>query len=114
MGIDNPEAVDALGIDPDTGDALLVITDDLDWADPVAHLNALQAKIGAYLGFIQTGQFEAALPESEGRRRRIAVIQQFEPPIQLVPILDQLGDQLEAFDVDFSYGPLPGGYEAQA
>ena len=114
MAIDNPEAVDALGIDPETGDALLVITDDLDWADPVAHLNALQAKIGSYLGFIQTGQFEAALPESEGRRRRIAVIQQFEPPIQIVPILDQLGDQLEAFDVDFSYGPLPGGYEAQA
>jgi hypothetical protein len=30
-----------------------------------------------------------------------------------VPILDQIGDQLEPFNVDFSYGPLPGGYEAQ-
>jgi len=111
--ISDAETVDALGIDPDTGDALLVITDDLDWSDPVAHINALQAKIGAYLGFINTGQFEASLPESAGRKRRIAIIQQFEPPIQIVPILDQLGDQLEAFDVDFSYGSLPGGYEAQ-
>jgi len=111
MGIDNPEAVDAIGIDPDSGDALLVITDDLDWSDPVAHLSALQQKIGAYLGFIQTGQFEAALPESAGRRRRIRVIQAFEPPLKPVPILDQFGEQLEAFDVDFSYGPLPGGYE---
>lgn len=111
--ISDAETVDALGIDPDTGDALLVITDDLDWSDPVAHINALQAKIGAYLGFINTGQFETSLPESAGRKRRIAIIQQFEPPIQIVPILDQLGDQLEAFDVDFSYGPLPGGYEAQ-
>ena len=112
--ISDADNVDALGIDPDSGDALLVITDDLDWSDPVAHLNALQAKIGAYLGFINTGQFEAALPESAGRKRRIAVIQQYEPPLQIVPILDQLGDQLETFDVDFSYGPLPDGYETQA
>ncbi len=113
MSIDNPNAVDAIGIDPDSGDALLVITDDMDWSDPVAHINAMQAKIGAYLGFINTGQFDAALPEAEGRKRCIAVIQQFEPPIQMIPILDQLGEQLEAFNVDFSYGPLPGGYEAQ-
>jgi hypothetical protein len=113
LSVSNANSVDALGIDPDSGDALLVITDDLDWSDPVAHFTALQAKIGAYLGFINTGQFEASLPEAEGRKRRIAVIQQYEPPIQFVPILDQIGDQLEPFNVDFSYGPLPGGYEAQ-
>lgn len=111
MAIDNANAVDALGIDPDTGHALLVISDDMDWSDPVAHLNALQAKIGAYIGFVNTGQLEAALPEAAGRTRKIAVIQQYEPPLQVVPILDQLGEQLEAFDIEFGYGPLPDGDE---
>lgn len=113
MGIDNANAVDALGIDPDTGHALLVISDDMDWSDPVAHINALQAKIGAYIGFVNTGQLEVALPESAGRTRKMAVIQQFEPPLQMVPILNQLGEQLEAFDIEFGYGPLPDGYETQ-
>ena len=109
--ISDASSVDAVGIDPETGDGILVITDDLDWADPAAHFNALQAKIGAYLGFIQTGQFEAAVPNAAGRKRRIAVVQQFEPPPVAIEILDQLGEQIAAFDVAFSYGPLPEGYE---
>jgi hypothetical protein len=112
--ISDASSVDAVGIDPETGDGMLVISDDLDWSDPVAHINALQAKIGAYLGFVQTGQFDAALPEAAGRKRRIAVIQQYEPPLVAIQILDQLGDQLEAFDVAFGYGPLPEGYDTSA
>ena len=112
--ISDASSVDALGIDPETGDGMLVISDDLDWSDPVAHINALQAKIGAYLGFIQTGQLEASLPEAAGRGRRIALIQQFEPPPAAIQVLHQLGDQLEAFDVALVYGPLPEGYETPA
>jgi len=114
MSVSDPSSVDAVGIDPETGHALLIISDDLDWSDPVAHINALQAKIGAYLGFLNTGQFEATLPDAAGRRRKIGIVQQFEPPPQAAEILDQLGAQLEAFDVEFGYGPLPDGYDTQA
>lgn len=47
MAISDVEAVDAVGIEPETGNAMLVITDDLDWSDP-GHLNALQQKVTAY------------------------------------------------------------------
>ncbi len=114
MSVSDAGSVDAVGIDPETGDAMMVILDDLDWADPVAHLNALQAKIGAYLGFMNTGQLDEAMPEAAGRKRRIAVFQQYEPPEGMMQILDQLGEQLEAFDVAFGYGPLPDGYEQPA
>ena len=51
MAISDVDAVDAVGVEPETGNAMLVITDDLDWSDPAAHINALQQKVMAYLGF---------------------------------------------------------------
>ncbi|MFT3725021.1 MAG: hypothetical protein QM773_15735 [Hyphomonadaceae bacterium] len=110
--ISDASSVDALGIEPGTGYALLVIADDLDWSDPVAHINALQQKIGAYVGFIHSGQIEGQLPEAEGRKRKIGIFMQYEPPENIVPILDGLGEGLAAMNIDVGYGPLPEGYEA--
>lgn len=111
MAVDDPNNLDALGLDPDTGHALLVITDHLDWTDIVAHMNALQAKIAAYIGFIQSGEIDVHLPEGKDRPRRIGIIQQFEPPETAIELLEGLAMQLAAFNIDFVYGPLPEGYE---
>ncbi|MDP3494483.1 MAG: hypothetical protein Q8R82_15340 [Hyphomonadaceae bacterium] len=111
MAVEDATALDALGIEPGTGHALLVIVDDLDWSDPVAHLNALQQKIGAYVMFAQSEQLEVELPEAAGRKRKIGVILQYEPPENIVPILDGLGAQLASMEIEFGYGPLPDGYE---
>lgn len=114
MAIDDAGTIDALGIDPDTGHALMIISDHLDWSDVVAHMNALQAKVGAYLGFMNSGQLDSALPEGVGRPRRIGIIQQFEPTEIAHQLLQGVGQQLAAFDVDFAYGPLPEGYDTPA
>ena len=114
MAVSDATSLDALGIEPGTGHALLVIVDDLDWADPVAHLNALQQKITAYMMFAQSEQLDRELPEGVGRKRKIGVIMQFEPPENVVPILDGLGAQLASMEIEFGYGPLPDGYEQPA
>ena len=114
MTIANTETVDALGMDPGSGMALLVITDDMDWSDPVAHLNLLQEKIGVYIGFLQSGQLETNLPKAAGKPVKIGVIQQHEPPNDVIPILDGLGQQLAAMKIGFGYGPLPSGYKQPA
>lgn len=111
MAIDDAGSVDAVGIDPETGDAMMIISDHLDWSDVVAHMNALQAKVGAYLGFMSSGQLDEALPEGAGRKRRIGVIQQFEPTDMAHQLLQGIAQQLAAFDVAFVYGPLPEGYD---
>ena len=112
MAIDDGKVVDALGIEPGTGNALLIILDDMDWSDPVAHMNALQAKVGAYAGFVHSGLIESQLPEAKGQPRKIRVIQQNEPLEHMLPILDGLGPGLAAMNINFGYGPLPQGYEA--
>ena len=38
MALDNPNTVDAVGIDPESGHAVLVIQDQMDWSDPAAPL----------------------------------------------------------------------------
>lgn len=111
MAIDDVNTVDAVGIEPETGHAMVVISDHLDWSDPVAHINALQQKITAYLGFIQSGQLVQSVPEAEGRKPKIGIIQQFEPPENILPILSGIGEQLAALGVEFGFGPLPDGYE---
>lgn len=114
MAIDDAGSIDALGIEPETGRALMIISDHLDWSDVVAHMNALQQKIGAYLGFMSGGQLDEALPEGVGRKRKIGIIQQYEPTEIAIQLLHGIGQQLAALDVEFGYGPLPEGYDTQA
>lgn len=56
--------VDAIGIAPVTGHVVLTLVDDLDWRDEDAHIRALQAKLNAYLAFIEGGEVFARLEEA--------------------------------------------------
>lgn len=65
MSLENSNTVDALGIEKETGSAVLTIADAWDWEDERKHLIALQAKLNAYLNFIESGQLVESLPSSE-------------------------------------------------
>ncbi len=54
MSILDAKVVDIVGVDPDKGIARLVITDHLEWTDPLGeHLLLLQEKINGYLRFLE-------------------------------------------------------------
>lgn len=110
MALDSPNTVDAVGIDPESGHAVLVIQDQMDWSDPAAHFRALQKKISNYVAFIQNGQLEATAIHAAGRPPRIGIVMVFEPPPPAVDILAGIGDELASVGIDFGYGPLPEGY----
>ena len=72
VAVDNPNVIDACGIDKDTEEAVLNIADHLPWTAET-HLAVLQAKINRYLDFIESGQLLVDYPEAKGRPVRIVV-----------------------------------------
>lgn len=74
MALDNPNVIDAAGIEMETGSVILTIIDSWDWKDERKHLLALQAKLNAYFGFIESGEIWESYPEAVGRGLTINVV----------------------------------------
>ena len=65
MSITDTEKIDYIGLDHRTGDVILVITDHLDWCEPVdEHLLLLQEKLNTYLRFVESGEVYSHVPLS--------------------------------------------------
>ncbi|MDR0780004.1 MAG: hypothetical protein LBF16_04825 [Pseudomonadales bacterium] len=89
MSLDSIEVVDAVGTDSESGAVVLSIIDDWDWIDERKHLLALQDKLNAYLGFVESGQIYDSYPDASGRPLRINVISKFPPPQAALIFLDK-------------------------
>lgn len=80
MAIDQPEIIDAAGVDRETGEVVLTIVDTWDWLEERNHLYALQAKLNAYFEFVETGQISKLAPAWQEVGTKIEVIFRVGPP----------------------------------
>jgi hypothetical protein len=80
MSPEKSNTVDAIGIEKDTGVAILTIIDSWDWIDEKRHLLALQEKLNAYFNCIESGEIYEAYPKAAGRKIIIDVIGRFSVP----------------------------------
>jgi hypothetical protein len=80
MSLDNIEMVDAVGTENSTNTVVLSIMDSWDWEDQQKHLAALQDKLNAYFGFVESGQIYEAYPEATGKSLRIDIISRYPMP----------------------------------
>jgi hypothetical protein len=80
MSLDNTNVVDAVGTEISTGVVVLSIMDYWDWSSEPQHLLALEAKMNAYFGFIESGQLIDEYPDASGRGVRIDILSRHEPP----------------------------------
>jgi len=96
MALENPTEVDAVGTERASGVVVLTLIDGWDWTDESAHLIALQTKLNAYFGFVESGQLEESYPEAQGRPRRLEIIAKHPIP----PSAQRLFDQAAIISLD--------------
>ena len=80
MSLDNVETVDAVGTEKGTNTVVLSIMDSWDWEDQRRHLAALENKLNAYFGFVESGQIYEAYPEATGKSLRIDIVSRYPMP----------------------------------
>lgn len=74
MSLDQTNIVDAVGIENASGSVVLCILDSWGWDDEQRHLQALQEKINAYFGFIESGEIFESYPKAAARNVVIEII----------------------------------------
>ena len=75
MSIIETEKIDFIGLDPQTNEVILAISDHLDWFEaPEEHLLLLQEKLNAYLRFAESGEVYSHVQLSASRKIRFRVV----------------------------------------
>jgi uncharacterized protein DUF6572 len=108
MALDNPDVVDAVGIEKGSEFVALTIADSWDWQDAQRHLLALQAKVNAYFRFVESGQIWQSYPEAVGRQVVIDVVGRFPLPQIGIDFLQRASDACATLGVRIRYREYPG------
>jgi hypothetical protein len=116
MSIEEPNVVDAIGVDEESGKIVLTISDHLDWSDTDSHVLALQEKLNTYIAFVESGELGNKYPDAAGRPVVIAVVGRVRRPksaqqffTKVKPILASAGIELhlKVLAEDGEPSPLP-------
>ncbi|PTY03401.1 hypothetical protein DB346_05835 [Verrucomicrobia bacterium LW23] len=100
MALDNPTVVDTIGIEAATGKVVLTMFDTWTWDAPLPHLLALQDKLNAYFGFIESGQIYDAYPDAKERSLAIDVITRHPLHEDSIPLYDKALEVAQALKVE--------------
>ena len=78
MSIENSNVIDFISLDP-AGNAVLTISDHLEWNADNEHLLLLQEKLNAYLSSIEGGDLYKKYPKAKGRKIIISLANKYSP-----------------------------------
>lgn len=87
MGLENLNAVDAVGIETESDYVVLSIIDSWDWSNERSHLLALQGKLNSYFGFVESGQIYDTYPSSAGKSLCIDLVSRYPLPTTALDFL---------------------------
>jgi hypothetical protein len=107
MSIENSEIIDFVGIDK-YGNAMLTISDHLEWDIKNEHLLLLQNKITAYLGSIESGDLYNKYPDAKNRKIVINLVMKYWPSHDGIQFLERMETFLNEHGYQFAYEIFSG------
>jgi hypothetical protein len=109
MALDDPNKVDAVGIENETEKIILTILDECDWNEPHHHLLALQAKLNAYFDFVEEGQLSTAYPAAVGRDIVIDIITRYPLPSEGTQLLARAAEACKELRIEIRTRQMADG-----
>lgn len=102
MSIEDPDVIDIISTDKNSGIVVLSTTDHLEWSDN-EHLYKIQEKINSYLAFIESGEIYESYPKAKGKRIEIEVIFKYPPDEQGICFLNKCSEAVHSAGFRFEY-----------
>ena len=79
MTVEQTKLIDIISLDKRTGQVILTVSDHLEWNDSTRHQEILQAKLNAYLAFVESGEILEKYPDAVERTIVFKVVLKFKP-----------------------------------
>ena len=102
MSVENLNVIDIVSIDKD-GNAVLTISDHLEWDLNNEHLLILQKKINIYLGSLENGSLYESYPQAKGRDIAINIIAKYPPNKDGEIFIERAKETIESAKYKFSF-----------
>jgi hypothetical protein len=102
MSVENKNVIDIVSVDKE-GNAILTISDHLEWDTENEHLLMLQDKINSYLGAIEHGDLYDKHPNSRNRNIIIRVIALHKPNEAAEVFLERVKEVLKKAGYGFQF-----------
>jgi len=112
FGVENPSGLDALAVDGETGEAVLIMVEPRLWDGSEQRLFQLQEKINAYLSFALDGEMTEAFPHLAGKPVRLQLDCAVPPDSMTESFIGRVREQIAFQDMKFAVRvvdePAPG------
>lgn len=88
LNVESTYTIDGLAFNQETSSLILLLADGMDWIDINRHLLLLEDKLNAYIGYIDSRQYEEKYPNVERIEVRVSFL--FKEPEICHKLLDRV------------------------
>jgi len=111
MSVDQTKVVDFIGVDKETGEVILTISDHMEWGQNRDHISILQGKLDTYLAFVESGELLERYPDAKNRRLRFDVVCKFRPDALGLEFLAKAKQAIEQTGIGLKFEVFAESYD---